>query len=256
MTIEASRASFSPSKKDGDDLPLTKTFGLSADGGWVDWLKQSWTNLTPAWRSHWEELIRLCRDAQPGSPGDWTGTQHAVESLCGYPPDPFAGRDSKPEPGTEAYRKALDRVVPDETWRIKVRALKQKAGHQVFAAEVAHLFQRAVQSGIGTLNRNAPNREILRGLIWSVAVDAEVCQIDALRQLAIWSLAHKTAQASTIGLLLAFLDSAHAAAALRLIELSAKRPMARTRFGRYATHVERRLGISPAVSWARMARAV
>jgi Domain of unknown function (DUF4132) len=231
-----------------DDWPMAKVFGLSADGGWVDCLKLAWTNSTPVWRSHWEEIIALCRDAQPGSGSDWTGTQHEIESLCGYPPDPFAGQQSKPEPGTDAYQRALDRAVPDEAWRIKVRTLKQKAGHQVFAAEVARLFQRAVHSGIGTLNRNAPNREILRGLIWSVVVDAEICQIDALRQLSIWSLAHKTAQASTIGILLAFTSSAHAAAALRMIELSAKRPMARTRFGRYASHVERRLGISPATS--------
>ncbi|HEV2329819.1 MAG TPA: hypothetical protein VGY56_13635 [Verrucomicrobiae bacterium] len=185
MKIEPSKTPSRLSKKNGDDWSLAREFGLLADGGWVDWLKQIWTNSTPATRLHLEELIGLCRDAQPASGGDWTTMQHEIESLCGYPTPP--GHEPKPEPGTEAYQKDLDRVAPDEAWCSKVRALKQKAG-QVLAIEVAHLFQRAVHSGIGTLNRKAPNREILRGLIWSVAVDAATCQIDALRQLAIWSL--------------------------------------------------------------------
>src|SRR5262249_20812714 len=70
----------------------------------------------------------------------------------------------------------------------------------------------------------------------------------ALSQFAIWSLAHNTAQAKTIGIVLSSMKTEHAAGALRLIQLGAKRQSARERFGRFASHVEQRGGITPEIS--------
>ena len=189
--------------------------------------------------------MALCREAHPRSGSDWAETQHDAEIQCGYPPREYDGRDFVPEPGSEAYQKTLERAAPPENWLKKVADLARAAGAAGFTARLAHVLRSANLSGIGSLNRKAPNREILQALIWSVAALTDPEIIDALRQLATWSVEHNTAQAKTIGIAMAFVASEHAAAALRMIELGAKRPSPRSRFGRYASHVERKIGITP-----------
>jgi hypothetical protein len=127
----------------------------------------------------------------------------------------------------------------------KVEALADRIGHTQFARTMTTIYQHALHSGVGSLNRNTPNREVLRALIWLVAVIPDPEMIDALRHFASWSVLNTTAQANTIGIALAVTESPHSASALRMIETSAKRPSPRTRFGRFASHVERKLGISP-----------
>lgn len=189
--------------------------------------------------------MALCRSARPRNGDDWVTSQEATDSQCSYPPLQFDSRDFVPEPGSEAYQGVLARAAPEENWLRKVADLAQAPEAGDWTLRIAHVLQCAVQSGIGSLNRDTPNREVLRALIWCVAAVRSPEIIDALRQLAIWSVEHNTAQARTIGIALAFTASEHAAGALRMIELGAKRESPRTRFGRYASHVERKIGISP-----------
>jgi hypothetical protein len=222
-----------------------QTLGLREDGGWVDALQAAWTHSTAGSRSGWEQLLTLAREARPRGGGDWAEALQTAESKCGYPTSPFPPADPHPDPGTEAYQDTLARCAPDETWRQRVQELAGKIGSGEFTRLTAHLYRSAIQSGIGSLNRKSPNRDLLQALLWCVAAVPEPGMIDAARQLAAWSVEHNTAQAKTIGLALAFTTSEHAAAALRMLETAAKRPSPRTRFGRFASHAEHKAGISP-----------
>jgi hypothetical protein len=244
-------------KAESDSAPFSQALGLREDGGWVDVLKQEWVSAPANLRSRWEELIALCHEARPRCGQPWLDAENAVLFKIDPPlegddaDDDEVDVDGKPlfepaaDPGTDAYQQALERVAPDETWLGKVRALLAEAGGAGFISKLGHLYQRAVNSGIGSLNRNGPNKDILRGLIWCAAATPEAELIEGLRQLAIWSLEHNTAQAKTIGIVLTFIPSEHAAAALRMIEVAVKRASRKERFGRYASHVEKRIGLSP-----------
>jgi hypothetical protein len=242
--------------------PLAEVFGLREDGGWVDALKQEWEGSLPEMQRHWKELLQLCAEARPRCGDVWAEAEDEVVFKCGAPPDyvfdveplviPGAPPAPKPEdfpkPGTDAYQQKLGSVAPPEDWISKVGALLKAAGAERFMPKLAHLCRRAVDSGLGSINRNTPNREILRGLIWCAAAVPEANLLDALRQLAIWSIEHRTGQAKTIGLVLASIPSEGAAAALRMIEVAAKKTSRKERFARYASHVEKRLGLSPEAS--------
>jgi len=219
--------------------------GLREDGGWVDVLKSELSGCDADLRATWEELVLLARDARPRSGDVWSEIQQKSESQCGYPPSGYPETEPHPEPGTEAYQEALARSAPDSSWLDRVGHLARQLGEARFSSTCARLYRSAVQSGIGSLNRPAPNREILRALIWFVAAIPHPEMVDALRQLAIWSIEHNTAQANTIGIALAFTATEQSAAALRMIETAAKRPSPRTRFGRFGSHVERKTGINP-----------
>ena len=221
------------------------TLGLREDGGWVDALKQEWASSSADLRERWRELLVLCQDAGSRSTKDVATVQDETESQCAYPRREYEHRDFIPEPGSEAYQEALAGAAPAQEWLKKVADLAEGAGGSRFTARLAYVLRSAVQSGIGLLNRKAANREILRGVIWTVAALPEPEMIDALRQFAIWSVEHKTAQASTIAIALAFTNSEHAAGALRMIALGAKRESPRIRFDRYASHVEGKIGITP-----------
>jgi hypothetical protein len=227
------------------EWPFGVALGLRQDEGWVDAFKQEIARCAPELRARWEELLTLAKNARPRVAGEWPAVEDESESQCGYPRGEYDGRDVVPEPGTDSYHEALARTAPDELWLQRVRDVAKNAADGHFHSTLAHIYRSATQSGIGSLNRKAPNREVLRALIWCVAAVADADMIDALRQLAIWSLAHNTAQANTIGIALAFTASEQAAAALRSIETASKRPSQRTRFGRFASHVERKIGISP-----------
>ena len=224
------------------------------------------------WRGKWprrrrtnsnvgKALIKLCLEARPRAKGDWSEVQLETESQCGWAPedsgtegddeiieDPLMPVQITHEPGTDPYQEALARVAPEDAWLEKIQEFAQKSKGNPFTKRLASVLRCAVQSGIGSLNRNEPNREILRALIWCVAACPTAEIIDALRQLAIWSTEHNTAQAKTIGIALAYTNSEHAAAALRMAQLSAKGEGPRSRFGRYASHVERKMGIDPEAS--------
>ena len=220
-------------------------------------------------KSHdcWEELLGLARQARPPGDGDWTDLEVTVTNLCGYPNynpaddsdyDPteefsddlvtIPGEELHPDPGTQDYQSVLARCSPDEPWLARVRDRARHLGEANFIKAFSRLYCAAMQSGIGSLNRKSPNREILGAMIWFPAAVPAPELTEALRQLAIWSLEHNTAQAKTIGIVLASMDSQHAAGALRMIEIAAKRQSARERFGRFASHVESKAGITPEIS--------
>ena len=235
--------------------PITKTpwklgdaFGLQLDGGWVDALKCEWDSASPDVQKSWTELLTLCQAARCRSGEDWLSLEDRAESSCGYPEPDYPTDTPHPDPGSEAYQTELERVAPSEQWIADVRKLLQSPAATNLAVRLAQICRRAVDSGIGSLNRSGANKEILRALIWCGAASGEPELIDALRQLAVWSIEHRTAQAKTIGLALAFFASEHSAGALRMIETAAKRPSPKTRFGRYAAHVEARSGITQSTS--------
>ena len=247
--------------KFGEDL------GLRLDGGWVDALKQKLESSNAKARSGWEELLRHARAARPRVSGDWGELAMTVTNLCGYPdwnpanepdfdpdepplvddPD-LPAEEPHPEPGTDAYDAVLARCSPDEKWLEEAQEIGDRLGKREFVQGLAQLYRAGMQSGIGSLNRKTPNRDILDGLLWTAVAAPEVAVTTALNQFAIWSLAHNTAQAKTIGIVLTSMKSEHAAGALRIVELGAKRQSARERFARFASHVEKRVGITPEIS--------
>jgi len=204
---------------------------------------------SPERRARWDKLISLCANARPRNGKDGHEGELEATGKCGYPTDYYRpGEEPRPDPGSEDYQAVLESAAPSEEWFVKVRELLGDTGGPGSVLRLEGLYRRGVQSGIGWLNRKTPNREILRGLIWCAAALPRQEEMDALRQLASWSIENRTAQAATIGLALALTNSEHAAAALRMIELSAKRPSPKTRFGRFASHVELKAGISPETS--------
>lgn len=243
--------------------PLGESLGLREDGGWVDALLQEWTSCSPKAQGQWKELLELARDAQPRSGAAWAEAEDDALVKCSDPIDYFFDdaeplvipdappplkREDFPEPGTEAYQEKLATVAPPQEWMSRAGALLKTVCAERFTPTLAHLYRRAMDSGLGLINRNTPNREILRGLIWCAAAAPEANMLDGLRQLAIWSIDHRTGQAKTIGLVLAFIASEEAAAALRMIEVAAKKPARKKRFARYASHVEKRIGLTPEAS--------
>jgi len=245
------------SKAEDSDWALGRAFGLKQDGGWVDELKQQWEASSANERKHWEKLIELCRQVKPRGGTNWPDVEN--EALCKCEPpferepgdEALVGADGKPlfeippDPGTDAYHQAVDRVAPDEGWFRNVWELIKEADEKKFVRNLTQIYRRAVQSGIGSLNRTGPNKEILRALIWSAAATPEPEIIDSLRQLALHSLDHNTAQAKTIGLALMFMGSEAAGGALRMISVSSRKPGRKARYARYASHVEKRQGIDP-----------
>jgi hypothetical protein len=213
---------------------------LIPDGGWVDALREIWETATPESQAIWSELLTLCRDGQPRSGKPWLDAENEAEISCGYPPMDF-DEQPKPEPGSPEYQQVLAQAAPDDRWLERIRTV---AAAREFQSQLAKIVRRAMESGIGTLNRNTPNKEFLRAVIWAAALTSNAECIEALRQLAAWSVEHKTAQAKTIGVALAFMDSELAAAALRMVAQAAKRPSPKTRFNRYASHVEEKIGLN------------
>lgn len=229
------------SSMDSDPWPPGASFVLTQDGGWVSALKDPWTDATPAVQQFWGKVLQQCHDARPGSDKTWSDAENEAESKCGCPPMGYPGEEPRPEPGSQDYHQTLAVAAPAVAWLEQMRAYIAAEG---FHSQLARIIARAMQSGIGTLNRNSPNKEILRALIWCAAASSDPECIDTLRQLAIRSVEHKTAQAKTIGIALAFVGSEMSAAALRMIGEAAKRPSPKARFNRYATHVESRIGLS------------
>jgi hypothetical protein len=228
-------------KTDSDPWPPGASFALTQDDGWVSALKDHWANTAPEVQQFWGTLLQQCHEARPRSDKTWLDAEDEAESKCGYPPMGFPGEEPRPEPGSQDYQQTLAVAAPAVAWLEQIRALTAAEG---FHSVLARIIARAMQSGIGTLNRNSSNKEILRTIIWCAAVSKDPECIDALRQLAIWSVEHKTAQGKTIGIALAFVGCELSAAALRMIGAAAKRPSPKTRFNRYATHVESRIGLS------------
>jgi hypothetical protein len=206
----------------------------------VDTLREIGEAATPELQARWHEVLALCRDASARSGKAWLEAENEAEIRCGHPPTAF-DEQPKPEPGSPEYQQVQSQAAPDDAWLDRMRAL---AGALDIPSQLAKVLRRTMESGIGTLNRNTPNKEILRTMIWAATATSNAECIDALRQLATWSVEHKTAQAKTIGIALAYMDSELAAAALRMIAQAAKRPSPKTRFNRYATHVERKIGVS------------
>jgi hypothetical protein len=239
--------------KTGEIWALGQSFGLVSDGGWVDTLQSRLQDLGPDVLNRWSELLTLARDAKPRVGGDWVEVQIHSEGQCGYPGWPHD--PPHPDPGTEIYQETLMRCAPDDAWLERVRALARAIGEGEFAATMAAVYNAAMLSGAGWLNRKTPNREILRALIWFVVCAPASEMVEALGQLAIWSVEHRTAQAATICLALAATAVERSSAVLRMGEMVAKRPTPRTRFERCARHVERKLGITPEDSAERFAPA-
>jgi hypothetical protein len=229
------------------DAPESWCFGsipLRLGGGWVSALQQALSTLPEVSYAQWEELVAHAGSAMPRHGGQWAHAEAYVDCRCSHPQIDVP----VPEPGSQAYQDALAGGVPDPSWLERVRDLANAFGEGEVARVLAILYRCATQSSIGTLNREAPNRQILRGLIWFVAAIGDPGMIDALRELAVWSIDHRTAQAKTIGIALAYSESEQAAGALRMIETAARRPYTKTRFGRYASHVEHKVGMDPADS--------
>jgi len=258
MATPKKKPSKAKHESDSTVWPLAEAFGLCEDGGWVDALKQEWGDSSLELRARWTDLMALCRDARPRGGLGWPEAEEEIISKCDPPFEGVGGRgnenvvgadgkplfEERPDPGTDAYQGVLERAAPDQAWLEKVRALLNAAGATGFTSKLARICASAVNSGIGSLNRNSPNKEILRALIWCAAAAPDAKLLDALRQLAVWSFEHNTAQAKTIGAVLTFMTSEHAAATLRMIEMSAKKPGRKARFARYASHVEQRIGLS------------
>ena len=231
-----------PAKNQKTETP----YGLERDGGWVDAMLEVMAHSQPDQRQHWEKLLQLAAEATPRTGGDWLEVQQLSEAKCGYPTSEYAvDEPPHPAPGSDAYQARLLEAAPDEAWLERVRSLSQALGERRFALGMAKVYRSALQSGIGSLNRNTPNRERLRALIWCVLAVPAPEMIQALTQLTIWSIEHKAAQAATASLALASTSTDHAAAALRMVETAAKRPSPKTRFGRLASHVEQKAGIKP-----------
>jgi hypothetical protein len=232
----------------------------------VDALKELLEKSPAEARTHWEKFVELAREAWPRGKGDWGDLELTVANLCGYPDyDPTGEPDDEPdeepivipglpeqephpEPGTAAYDAVLERARPDEAWLKQVSKTAATLGKTEVVKGLAQLYRAAMKSGIGSLNRKTPNRQVLGGLLWCALAVPEAEPAVALGQLAAWSLEHNTAQGRIIGIILASMASEDAAGALRLIELGAKRQSARERFGRFASHVERKVGITPEIS--------
>ena len=234
-------SSKSKDKPDQQAWPNGDSFGLTEDGGWADVLRETMASATSEAQPRWHELIVKCREVQPRSGRLWQDVENETESKCGHPPLDYPDEEPKPDPGSQDYQQTLAIAAPDEDWLGRVRNLIETGN---LHSDLARILSRATQSGIGTLNRNCPKKEILRTLIWCAATSSHAQCIDSLRQLASWSVEHKTAQAKTIGIALAFMNSELAASALRMIAEAAKRPSPKTRFNRYASHVEIKIGLS------------
>ncbi len=226
---------------DGEPWSLGEALGLIEDDGWVSALRVYLQDASPETQQTWGNILKHCLDVFPQSGKGWLESENEAESKCGHPPMGFPGEEPKPDPGTVNYQLAVAAAAPSVGWLGQIRTAIQTPETR---SSLARVVSAALKSGVGTLNRNGPNKEILRGLIWSAAAVGDSQCIEALRQVATWSVEHKTAQAKTIGIALAFLGSELSAAALRMISEAAKRPSPKTRFARYATHVEGQIGLS------------
>lgn len=225
------------------DWGLGTELGLRPDGGWINALQNILSESTTDGRQAWEGLLRLAAEAKARTGSDWVQTQQETDYKCscetGLPNQP-----PHPVPGTATYQETLLQCAPDEGWLERVRQQVGVIGEEPFAAAMAGLYQRTMQDKPGSLNRKAPKREILRAMIWFALATPAAPMIHALGQLACWSVENKTAQAATIGIVLAAIPMEEVAGALRMVEMSAKRPSPKIRFARLATHVERTVGIT------------
>lgn len=226
---------------DGKPWSLGEALGLIEDGGWVSALRVYLKDASPETQQAWGNILKHRQDVSPRSGKGWLESENEAESKCGHPPLGFPGEEPIPDPGTLNYHLALAGAAPPASWLCQIQTATQAPE---IRSSLVRVVSAALKSGVGTLNRNGPNKDILRGLIWSAAAVGDAQCIEALRQVATWSVEHKTAQAKTIGIALAFLGSELSAAALRMISEAAKRPSPKTRFARYATHVEGQIGLS------------
>ncbi|HTL29618.1 MAG TPA: DUF4132 domain-containing protein [Tepidisphaeraceae bacterium] len=218
-------------------------FGLRDDEGWVRAAAQTLGALDEPTRNLWLKLLERAQQAIPRGGATWADAQKETERLCTFSPE--LAETPPPEPGSDDYHTALARSAPPDAWFVEVRQIVETIGREAFAGTLGQWLAAAMKSGIGSLNRRAPNREILHALIWMSVIEPASLVIDRLQQLAVWSIAHRTAQATMIGIVLAYIASESSVGALRLIEQSSKRPLTKGRYARLATHIERRLGLSP-----------
>lgn len=226
--------------------PLDK-YMLRDMSGWVGAARED-VGASPTYELNaWLQLLDASLSAAPrGAGGNWKEAHERAEQTCVYPLDVDRppGWATQAEPGTEAYQDGLLQTAPDDAWRDSIRCIGDSIGIDRFSQTLGRWYQAATKGKPGLLNRPGPDRDMLRGLIWCALAVPAIPMIERLRQLAIWSIQHRTAQATMIGLALAATESEQAAAALRLIALNAKRPSPKQRFERLALHVERRAGIS------------
>ncbi len=226
-----------------EDWDLGTALGLRLNGGWTNAFHNILLGCTTEQRPLWEKLLKVAAEAQPRTGGDWVETERKSGLRCGSGPQ-YLDELPHPEPGTPAYQETLLESSPSEEWFADVRRSAEAIGGSTFTNALAGIYRGAMQGKPGTLNPKAPNREVLRAIIWFAHAVPAAPMIQALGQFAAWSVEKKTAQAATIGIVLASILSEEAAGALRMIEVSAKRPSPKERFARYASHVEGMIGIT------------
>lgn len=218
-------------------------FDLRDDAGWIAPILDDCQAEDSRAVNAWQELLRIIKEARPSNKMNWAEAQSHADTRCAYLPREF-DQIPLPEPGSAEYLVELAKFAPESAWLERIRALALQLGAERFARMLGRVYHAASHAGAGRLNRPGANRDFLVGLIWCVAAVPEPELISRIAQLAIWCANHRTTQAGTIRLVLAYTATEHTAAALRTIVRSAKRANSAERLVRLATHVERRLGIS------------
>jgi hypothetical protein len=225
---------------------LFERFGLKADGGWAEAAAADLEALAPGEREAWLAFFEHAAQVKPALRGqDWSWTQSRVESAMHGNDQMMPGEAPTPPLGSDGFVTALRTAGPHEAWMAGVAEHVAAIGADPFRAVACRWLREATRSSTGHLNRNGPNREILRALIWATGRvhDDEVAEV--LRQLALFATRKRTNQGTTAAAVLALAESKGSLAALALLADEAKRPSPRQRFARLAEHVRLRLGVTP-----------
>ena len=205
--------------------------GLTGDDGWLAALPAAVARRPNPW-------LALAAHLTADRVEDMAGLHDAAEIALLHD-------ENRPAPGSDAFAQRLAAAGPSPAWFDRVETLVEEVGREQFAADVAALVGSVSQSPPGRLNRPGVLRDALRPLLWLATLHGGSATIERLTRLARWSNDHRTVQARTLALALAYACTPESAAALRRLEDGSRRPSPKRRFGGLAEHVEARLGLDP-----------